>query len=226
MEHQIVLPDLHFMIVRDDHTESVEYFGSNQEWFPDAWQRMAGCAPSVTANIFLYHYQKEEAEQYCSKKDLLALMEETWNYVTPGEGGLPSTTKFAEKVKDFGLSHNLELDSKILKIPEDKALRPALDEMIDFIVAALEQETPVAFLNLCNGEVETLDKWHWVTITGLKYDKEAATATAMISDEAVSKEIDMALWLSSTTIGGGFVYFLLDEKLMQSRVQSSTEREI
>lgn len=225
MEHQVVLPDLKYLTVRDDQSDSVEYFGSNQEWFPDAWQRMAGCAPSVTANLFLYHYQKTEAEQYCSKKDLLALMEETWNYVTPGQGGLPSTTKFAEKVKDFGLSHNLKLDSKILKIPEDKTLRPSLDETIDFISEALEQETPVAFLNLCNGAVEALDKWHWVTITGLKFDKDAASATAMISDEAISKEIDLALWLSTTTIGGGFVYFLEDKKASQFRVQTSSEND-
>ena len=219
MERQVILPDLNYLTVRDDHSDSVEYFGSNQEWFPDAWQRMSGCAPSVTANIFLYHYQKAEADRYCSKKDLLALMEETWNYVTPGEGGLPSTSKFAEKVKDFGCSHNLKLDSRILKVPADKSRRPSLNEMIDFITQALEQETPVAFLNLCNGEVETLDKWHWVTITALKYDKDAATATAMISDEAISKEIDMALWLATTTMGGGFVYFLLDEKTIKTRNQ-------
>ncbi|NLV99518.1 MAG: hypothetical protein GX034_06960 [Clostridiaceae bacterium] len=213
MEQHVILPDLNCLTVRDDHTDEVEYFGSNQEWFPDAWQRMAGCAPSVTANIFLYHYQKREAGRFCFKKDLLALMEESWCYVTPGEGGLPSTSKFAEKVKDFGCSHNLKLDSRILKVGEDESRRPSLSDMIDFIVEALKWETPVAFLNLCNGQVETLDKWHWVTITAIKYDNDRGTATAMISDEAVSKEIDLALWLATTTRGGGFVYFLLDENI-------------
>ena len=225
MEFQIVLPDLKFMFVRDDQSDSVEYFGSDQEWFSDAWQRMAGCDPSVTANIFLYHYQKAQSEQYCSKKDLLALMEETWTYVTPGEGGLPSTTLFAEKVKNFGLSNEGMLDSKILQISEDKSERPSLNEMIDFIVEALEHETPVAFLNLCTGDVDTIDKWHWVTITALKYDKEAGTATAMISDEAVSKEVDLALWLDTSSLGGGFVYFLRNQETMEKRVQSSVEKD-
>ena len=47
--------------------------------------------------------------------------------------------------------------------------------MINFVRLGLDQDCPVAFLNLSNGRLTNLDSWHWVTITGLLADSSEST---------------------------------------------------
>ena len=211
MEQKIILPDINLLTVRDDDT-GIEYCGSNQEWFADEWQRLSGCGPSVAANIFFYMRRKsqkksQEASEHGLKKDLICCMEEMWKYVTPEKNGIPNTEMFLNKVTSYAEAHDIKIRCLALDIPSDELQRPPQGAVIEFIAGGLIRETPVAFLNLCSGDEPKLDRWHWVTLIALRYDTENASAAMVISDEGVTKEIDLALWLSSTKLGGGFVYF-------------------
>ena len=212
MERKILLSDMNLLTVWDDST-SCNYCGCNQEWFAEPWQRKAGCGPSAATNILFYQQQKSQTVpcRYL-KKDLLHYMEEVWKYITPEQNGIASTEVFLRKVRGYASAHGLKFHYEALDVPAEKAQRPSFDEVIDFVASGLNKETPVAFLNLCNGAELNLDRWHWVTIVGLQYDLEKAAVKAIICDEGIAKEIDIALWLSTTTLGGGFAYFLPQEK--------------
>lgn len=208
MEQKIALPDINLLTVWDDDA-GVEYCGSHQEWYADEWQRLSGCGPSVAANIFFYRRRKsQDPPERALKKDLLRLMEEIWEYVTPGRNGIPDTGDFLSKVAAYAAAHDIKIRSEALDIPGEHSLRPARETVIEFIAEGLRRETPVAFLNLCSGDEPNLDRWHWVTVIELRYDTENKSAMAVVSDEGVIKEINLALWLSTTTLGGGFVYFV------------------
>jgi hypothetical protein len=71
---------------------------------------------------------------------------------------------------------------------------------------------PVAFLNLCNGEETNLERWHWVTVISVEYEEIKQGVFLSIMDEGMIKRINLALWYETTTLGGGFVYFLSAEE--------------
>lgn len=211
MERKIILSDMKLLIVRDD-TDCCDYCGSNQEWFADAWQRQVGCGPSVAANILLYQQRKSQTMPlHYLKKDLLHYMEEAWKYITPEQDGITSTESFLRKVQGYASAHDFDIHYDALDVPPGKAQRPSYDTVIDFIASGLKKETPVAFLNLSNGDELNLECCHWVTIAALHYDSERTIIKAIICDEGMTKEINLGLWLSTTTLGGGFAYFLLKE---------------
>ena len=85
-------------------------------------------------------------------------------------------------------------------------MRPGFDEIVDFITQGLQKDAPVAFLNLCNGEEKNLDRWHWVTIIASDV-KSPDEIIISISDEGRIKYINLSLWVKTTTLGGGLVYF-------------------
>jgi hypothetical protein len=66
----------------------------------------------------------------------------------------------------------------------------------------------VAFLNLDNGLERQLDKWHWVTVTGLACDEAGGEARIDILDNCEQFGVNLGRWLSSAARGGGFVRFL------------------
>jgi hypothetical protein len=80
-------------------------------------------------------------------------------------------------------------------------------DVVYFLEGALQQDSPIAFLNLCNGDEKNLQSWHWVTIIALEYSEDGNSAFIDILDEGLIKKIDLLLWYKTTTHGGGFVYF-------------------
>ena len=101
-----------------------------------------------------------------------------------------------------------ELEVRSLDIPEEIADRPAREAVRDFLLTALAADCPVAFLNLNNGKVTNLDRWHWVTLVAA--DPERLMVTML--DQGRRVDIDLALWLETTTLGGGFVALYDTEK--------------
>ena len=80
-------------------------------------------------------------------------------------------------------------------------------DAVHFIEDGLSQDSPIAFLNLCNGDECSLEPWHWVTIIALNSTDDGTRATIDILDEGRVKRIDLRLWYDSTVLGGGFVFF-------------------
>lgn len=205
----IANPDA-FTVLNQDTYET--HHGCDQEWYSSEWQRLSGCGPTVASNIVYYLTQKGQIPKsergIVSKSECSKLMEEVWKHVTPSDDGIPATRLLGEAMLPYIKEKGLDLEYRTMVIPEEKERRPRLPEVMDFIDTALSEDTPVAFLNLCNGEEKNLEQWHWVTIISMEYSDERKQINIDILDEGIIKKIDLALWYHTTTLGGGFVYFV------------------
>lgn len=201
------LSHVEYLQVTDTHSNK-SFCGSDQEWFSDERQRLTGCAPSAAANI-LFYLSRKKNPACCGKdrSDLLYFMEDAWKSVTPETNGIPSTSLFLEKLRRYAYLHEKEFNYSVLDIPVEKAERPSLSTVATFISQGLQQDIPIAFLNLDNGAEKNLESWHWVTIAELDYSENTQTAKVLICDEGITKQINLKLWVESTIQGGGFVYF-------------------
>lgn len=170
-----------------------------------------GCGPSVVCTIISYLNHARSPfnleQSFNSKENCLFLMEEIWEYVTPTKEGIPTTKMFYEAVFAYTKSKGLNVEYGFYDLPKDKSIRPTLPEVFIFLEGALLKDTPIAFLNLCNGDEKNLQRWHWVTIISLEYAEYGNSAFVNILDEGLIKKIDLVLWYNTTTLGGGFVYF-------------------
>ena len=180
-------------------------YGCNQEWYGTEWQRRAGCGPTVAATLFYYLFRPDNL---CyNKQEWLERMEEVWNYVTPTERGMPTTQLFYQSVLAYAAVKDQSLDYFCCDVPEERAGRPTLAEVLRFLAEGLQRDAVIAFLNLCNGEEQNLHRWHWVTIIALEYMADGSQVLLKILDEGKIKMVDLGLWLETTALGGGFVYF-------------------
>lgn len=182
-------------------------YGANQEWYPTIWQRKAGCGPTVCSHLLWYLAKtRKGCEALCRhdatrREGFLELMKEVWHYVTPGLKGVNTTAIFSEGVSRYGAEKGVDLSCEALEVPALSAVRPRVSEVMGFLVSILKKDLPAAFLNLSNGELKNLDSWHWVTLVAADPGK----GTVMMLDQGSHREIDLALWLKTTTLGGGFV---------------------
>ena len=180
-------------------------YGCNQEWYETDWQRRAGCGPTVAATLFYYLFRPDNG---CyTKQEWLERMEEVWNYVTPTERGMPTTQRFYQSVLTYAATKQKPVDYFCCDVPEERAIRPVLAEIVRFLAEGLQRDAAIAFLNLCNGEEPNLHRWHWVTITAIEHAADESQVMLKIVDEGKIKTINLGLWLETTTLGGGFVYF-------------------
>ncbi|MGH4118207.1 hypothetical protein [Clostridium sp.] len=206
----VSLSNLDLFRVVDRYTHKACY-GYHQECYATEWQRLSGCGPSAATNIIAYLSQTRITlllgHRFTNKENCLPAMEEIWEYVTPTTEGIPTTKIFYEAVISYTLAKGLNVEYDYCDIPEDKANRPELDKIIKFINGSLLKNSPIAFLNLCNGQVKNFEPWHWVTIISLEYEEDETSVFVNILDEGQIKRIDLKLWYNTTTLGGGFVYF-------------------
>ncbi|MFT9056606.1 MAG: hypothetical protein ABF449_08265 [Ethanoligenens sp.] len=194
--------------IQDDTTGTV-YYGCNQEWYGTKWQRRSGCGPTTSTTIlqYLYATRKNMVPTLQTKKLCLQCMEDVWQYVTPGPQGISSTQKLCKGLDAYAAAKSIRFQTDVLDIPRCRTKRPALSSVLSFIETALSKDVPVAFLNLHNGKEPALDAWHWVTIVSLEYESAGRTAFTGILDEGLRKNIDFAVWLRTTALGGGLVSF-------------------
>lgn len=192
----------YFEILDED---GLVYKGCSQEWYKKKWQKMAGCGPTTASNVVIYSNKNKT-----SKNGALDIMNELWNYVTPTLKGVNTTKIFYEGFMKYADEIGRSASFKVLDIPKEKERRPSYETMFDFIESSLDNDVPLAFLNLCNGEEKCLYKWHWVTIISLEYEEDNCLAAVEILDEGMVKKINLPLWYETTTLGGGLVSFSLD----------------
>jgi len=208
----IANPEL-FRIIDEIGSES--YYGCSQEWYAKKWQRMSGCGPTAASNIVLYMKHDRcaagEEESCICKDECLSVMEELWEFVTPTLMGVHTTKRFYEGMAKYAESVKMSVRFEVCDLPQDENRRPQLTEVLRFIEVALEKDCPVAFLNLCNGQELSLDRWHWVTIISLEHSEEGENAVIEVLDEGAVKKLNLSLWYNTTKRGGGFVYFIKQE---------------
>jgi hypothetical protein len=187
-----------------------EYFGCDQNWYKTTWQQIAGCGPSVAANILLYQQKSGRIKlpfNVQSKEDFVALMEEVWKYVTPSKRGLFVLKHFCEGIHKLLHSLNEDMPCFALPISSHIEKRPTIDQVIEFITTALKSNCPIAYLNLSSGNINNLPDWHWMTVIALEIVQNPDEVYLELYDNAEFRRINMNHWLSSTTLGGGFIYF-------------------
>ena len=206
MDHTLTRPD-RFTLSLPDGTLCR---GADQDWYRDVWQRRAGCGPTAAAMILDYlscvcpDLSGLSVTEGRTTADFLTQMEAVWPYVTPGTMGLDKPESFVLECRSFALSKEAVLDGRVLPIPRrGKGPRPDLAQVRTFLVWALDKDSPVAFLNYSNGDLKNLDSWHWVPLIACRGEDESLTVTAL--DGGEEKELDLALWLETSFLGGAFV---------------------
>lgn len=202
--YAIKRPD--FLNIIDNTAPNNFSYGLTQEWYKDKYQVLAGCGATVASTILSYYEQNKNFKNL-KKEDVLTTMEELWEYLLPIKGmGLYSTELFYEGIKKYASEKNLNLSYNYLNI--NLKIKPNLEEVVDYLKAELLNDRPVAFLNLCNGEEEALDKWHWVTV--YEIFEEDNEYYLNIFDDREIKKINLSLWYNTIQNDGGFVSFYFE----------------
>ena len=202
MSHSLTRPEVLTLIGPGGET----YRGGDQEWYPDLWQRRAGCGPTTAAALLAYLSQTRPALAPLrplaggTRTGFAQYMQALWPYVTPGARGLDKPESLVLGCRSFALSRGCRLEGEILKIPRRREDRPTPAACRDFLLRALDNDCPVAFLNYSNGSLPNLDSWHWVPLIALTEGEEVLLCTVL--DEGEEKVIDLALWLETTLLRG------------------------
>ena len=202
MSHSLTRPEVLTLIGPGGES----YRGGDQEWYPDLWQRRAGCGPTTAAALLAYLSQTRPALAPLrplaggTRTGFAQYMQALWPYVTPGARGLDKPESLVLGCRSFALSRGCRLEGEILKIPRRREDRPTPAACRDFLLRALDNDCPVAFLNYSNGSLPNLDSWHWVPLIALTEGEEVLLCTVL--DEGEEKVIDLALWQETTLLGG------------------------
>ncbi|MDR2771699.1 MAG: hypothetical protein LBB57_06645 [Clostridiales Family XIII bacterium] len=225
---RVALSNLEYFDLRDAENGGTVK-GGDQDWYSSWWRRMAGCGPTTATNAILYLTNarvraasaagdgalrggtdvEAQGAGIRDKREFVQLMDRVWKHVTPGRGGINTTTKLRRGIAGYSDAAGLGLRTEALDISDDRDDRPPLAHIVEFIRTGLERDLPVAFLNLHNGSELQLDRWHWVTITGMEYEEAGGAARIDILDNCNLLGVNLGRWLSSAARGGGFVRFLL-----------------
>lgn len=179
-----------------------KYFGLSQEWFKNSLQIKAGCGATVAATIELYYLQTKNLKNL-EIDDALIVMESFWPYLLPTNRGLNSTELFYKGIEKYYSDKAQKIKYNYLNV--DFQNKVPFIEIKNFIINSLENDRPVAFLNLCNGCEKNLDRWHWVTVVEL-FDEEDTTFINILDDKEI-KKINLKLWYDTIKNDGGFVEF-------------------
>lgn len=178
-------------------------YGYTQDWYTDSWQARAGCGSTTATSLLAYHLVRDGYwEALLTQAAVMRRMQEIWDYVTPGHGGLFKTRWLVQGLRRYLAEHRLPYRVDALPVSVRSAHRPEPAAVKAFIAEALAADSPVAFLNRHRG-AEPIDTWHWVPIVSL--DTEQEPAVAEIYDETTRKFFAPENWVRDTLLGGGFV---------------------
>jgi len=178
-----------------------QYFGVLQHWYPLFWQRLSGCGPCCATNLLACI---DKNTNLITKDDCIQTMRAMWKFVTPGLRGLNKAEKFAKGSNAFFEAYNLPFFCDyIICQPKDKT---SLDKTLDFIKKSLQNDQPVAFLNLSNGDIPQLERWHWVTIVSL--DQSDGDNVVTIFDSDLKFDMSLNLWSKTATDVSSFACYI------------------
>ena len=182
----------------------IDYYGGDQDWYKTYFKRLAGCGPTTASNIVMYEEKKLGVKDDFSKEEFIKLMNDLWNYITPGMMGVNKARTYIDGFSKYNDRYKLGLiNYKNLHIGKYDNLDK--DYIFEFLKEAIEKDHPVAFLNLDSGKEKNLESWHWATIIGIS--NENNNLKVVICDNTTVKDIDLGLWLSTTSSEADFIYF-------------------
>ena len=176
------------------------HYGGDQDWYGSPWRRGSGCGPTTVATITSYMERSATARDV-DKAELVAHMNEVWQYVTPTMFGLPKTSQVRRRIEKLIAARHFPHGVAELEVSEKPQERPSFERVAQFITESLRRDAPIAFLCLDNGGQEQLDNWHWTTLASL----DVESGEAEIIDSGRLFTIDLRRWLADTSKGGGFI---------------------
>ncbi len=195
--------------IAGDGADEKIYHGYDQEWFRSYWQRLSGCGPTTASNLLRYLWRSRPGHESDrlppAREEALQFQEQVWRLVTPSRRGMPTVKRFYTGLMGYANSVGWPLECHHLEVPPEAEARRANGELAEFLTGALGRDLPVAFLNLCVGDEEILDEWHWVTLVGVELRGEEIFGN--ILDNGEFSTANLSLWHRTTTRGGGFAYF-------------------
>jgi len=189
--------------------DNQKLYGYNQSWYGTRSQRASGCGPTTAAMVLLYLNKREAGPlpyQNDSIPSITKALEEVWDFVTPGWLGLNSTGKFCRGAEAFLHYHGLNWQCRRLSITAFRSKRKSLYQVVDFLEEGLTSDCPIAFLNLHKGQATSLETWHWIVLVALSYEERQNRYLATCYDGGRCLTFDLENWLTTTKLGGGFVY--------------------
>jgi hypothetical protein len=211
---RVSLKNMKLLEVIDEETSQI-CCGGWQEWYGAWWKRQSGCGPTVAATIISYIARRQAGGSAdaapVTRSDFCALMDDVWQFVTPGVMGIPSTEALIKGAAAYIRERALDIRLEALDIPKSRQQRPEFTQLLDFLARALKQDAPVAFLSLDKGDAAPLDTWHWVALLSLDYELDGSAAVIGVADEGRFFTADLKRWYDTTAIGGGFVRFIPNE---------------
>lgn len=196
-----------FLDINDIESENGKSYGLTQEWYKDDYQVLAGCGATVAATILTY-YEQCKSFKNLEIKDVLFKMEELWSYLLPIKGkGLNSTKLFYNGIVNYFKDRDIKIKYSYIDI--DIKNKISLEEIVNYLKIEILKDRPVAFLNLCNGEENALDKWHWVTVYEIFKENLNGKEEYFLNilDDREIKKINLSLWYNTIKNDGGFVSF-------------------
>lgn len=186
-----------------DKQNQVSY-AAQQTFYSSKWKQTSGCGPTAASNLILYEYRKDLCDDNpIHEESIRQIMNGMWKHITPGIMGVHVYHKFTKGLSRYLKEHQLNFDVRHILVDKHKNKRIKIEELIVFLETSLSENHLVAFLNRHNGEEKLLDRWHWVVLCQIDYDEK--NCRAIILDQGKKIEIDLKLWLETTTDCGAFV---------------------
>lgn len=194
--------------------DNQKMYGYNQSWYTTSFRRTRGCGPTAAAMLLLYLNMREGeplSYQNHSISSIGKVLEDVWNFVTPGWLlGLSSTGKFFKGMEALFSHYRLSWRCHELSLSAFRTKRAPLSQVVKFLEDGIASDCPIAFLNLHKGRVTDLESWHWTVIVSLSYDEGQKRYMATCYDGGCSITFDLGLWLETTRLGGGFAYVTVE----------------
>lgn len=177
-------------------------FGLSQEWFPKKWQRLSGCGPTTAATLYFYLARKQGLHDGATQEDALRLMSAMWHQITPGPLGLYNPHRFIRGFSNYAARQGQFFTTQAMFC---RGRRPKhVHQALDFIHSGLQNDVPVAFLNL-HSRYPSISPWHWMPIIGLAPHKGKSQATVL--DYGYRRTVPIEDWLSRLPTIGAFIWF-------------------
>ena len=202
------------MIRELGHYDIGEYYGFNQEWYPDFMMNKGGCAATTAAEICIY------LKKYCGigtlyPYDAGAVTFDDFNrfamemkpYLKPRIGGVDKLSIYTE-----GFEKYLRDKGENRVVLEEYGGEHTLAEAEETLKAAIDAGMPVSFLMLANEDNTLYDYiWHWFLLNG--YDTDEGKCAVKVATYGESVWLDFArLWNTGYKKKGGMVLFHLTDK--------------
>lgn len=182
------------------------HYGYDQEWYPERWQKLAGCGPTTASVMMSYVEARLTGRVITSQKEAEEKMLTLWPYATPRMHGLYKTRWLKEGLERYMADHALPGRPEMLSVAPIRLLRPRMSALAQFLREGLEAECPIGFLNLHNGGFEPLYSWHWMPFVRIAETETGWEGTVM--DEGKLIDFPLERWLKHSRFGGGFVRIL------------------